>query len=195
MIGASCACGRANRTHQLGEVPAVPLAHPHGVRVDLLVQLVQQANRLPPRPATRPVIINHTRPCRANAPANRSQVRDRHSHAVAMLMAMMTLTTPPPKSDTTRRIIPARHQCRCPVTHLHDHGVDLVRAELELVARERMTQTQLHGLERTARHARQQAVQLTADPTEQLPHLSSDAGHRARPSQYRAGAGKELSGR
>lgn len=31
---------------QLGEVPAVPLAQPHGVRVELLVKVVQQADRL-----------------------------------------------------------------------------------------------------------------------------------------------------
>mmetsp|Transcript_16843 Transcript_16843/g.63884 ORF Transcript_16843/g.63884 Transcript_16843/m.63884 type:complete len:274 (-) Transcript_16843:483-1304(-) len=78
----------------LGEVPAVPLTHAHGVRVDLLVQVVEEA----------------------------------HS--------------------------------------LHDHGVHLVRAELELVARERVAEAEAHGLQLLLAELLDEAGELRADAAE-----------------------------
>mmetsp|Transcript_46707 Transcript_46707/g.123983 ORF Transcript_46707/g.123983 Transcript_46707/m.123983 type:complete len:338 (+) Transcript_46707:459-1472(+) len=54
---------------------------------------------------------------------------------------------------------------------LHDHGVDLVRRELELVPAEAVRKTQPHVLQVGLAGARKQALQVSADPTHDLEDL------------------------
>jgi hypothetical protein len=83
----------------LGEVPAVPLLDAHGVGVDLLVELVEEADGL------------------------------------------------------------------------HDHGVDLVRAELELVARQRVAEAELHLAQARVVQPLDEVGQLVADAAHELVDL------------------------